>query len=132
MDLRKEKPTKTNIFDIIWPEYKETCPQCGRPFIRTCRKDEWGYRERSMTGTVLLCSWKCCREYEKRMFMESVRAVANSDVFKTYRLVMLNDMTQAEAMKITGVSNYSRVHDMLNHKWKELEWLEAHNWEADG
>lgn len=37
------------------------CPQCGRGFEYTCKRDEWGYQR----GGRFYCSWGCMRKWQE-------------------------------------------------------------------
>ncbi len=121
---------KDLTFEVLLPT--ETCAECGKQFVRKGRRSEWGYYVRTQRGYSLFCSGPCCKKFEDRQFMESVRHVASTVPYECYKLVTRDGLRQYEALKITGLKSYSAVTALILHQWRELEWLEKHNWEVAG
>lgn len=119
---------KDLTFDVLFPT--EVCPVCGKEFMRRCKRHEWGYWANAPHGIALLCSSKCCKIFEERQFKESIKAVSTTKAYKVYKLMHRDGMYSAQAMREAGLASYSAVTAMELHKWKELEWLKAHNWEV--
>ena len=43
--------------------YEKDCPICGREFFPTV---EWGYKRGTAEFPIYICSYPCCREYDRR------------------------------------------------------------------
>ena len=43
--------------------YEKNCPICGRQFFPT---EEWGYKRGPKAYPILVCSFPCAREYDRR------------------------------------------------------------------
>lgn len=117
-----------NAFDHMMPE--EVCPICGKTFIRRCNRDEWGYWASTSNGLMLFCSGKCTKQYEQQKFMDRVREVASSRAYAAYMLTIKQNMQVIDAIKAVGLKSDSAINNLKLHRWRELEWLEAHGWTA--
>lgn len=101
--------------------------------MRTCRKSEWGYwYNDSVHGSslTLLCSAECSRKYADMMFMRDVMSVFNSKTGQAIRMIDMEGWSMHAAIRAVGVNSDACVYAMRNVRWKELEWLNAHNWEV--
>ena len=115
-----------NKFDHMLP--MDRCPQCGKEFMRRCRRDEWGYWSKENGRLKLFCSSKCIKDYEERIWMEKVTEVANSKSFAAYKLTQTEGLDQRTAMQRVGVKSNNSITDLKVNRWKELQWLEDHGW----
>ena len=106
----------------------DKCPECGKEFMRRCRRDEWGYYSRCGNGLTLFCGSKCLKAYEEREFMKRVKEVENSKAYAAFRLMERERMTAGDAIRAVGLKSDNVIHNMQLHRWKELEYLEAHGW----
>lgn len=114
---------------------EETCPVCGKKFLRRCRRDEWGYwynaSDSQLSGLlVLLCSDQCSRKYAEMRLLRDVRRVAGT---KCAQAIRLHDggMLAEEAARVVGLSSGSgSLYAYETTNWKELEWLRAHDWKV--
>lgn len=126
----------TSIYSLENTFHEDTCPVCGKRFIRMCRRNEWGYwYNDSQSGhtarLILLCSGECSKKYAEMRFMRDVKKVAQTKTYQAYRMVMTLGLSVAEAAKRVGITSYdSTMRLMQMNHWRELEWLEAHGWEA--
>lgn len=63
----------------------ESCPVCGRDFVRWCTKKAWGY---AYDG-ILVCSYKCMREMEKQSMETQAKTEdkghRNTEILKLYK-----------------------------------------------
>ena len=120
---------KNVTLDVLLP--LEKCSLCGKPFIRKCARNEWGYYAKTQHGYMLFCSGPCCKQYEQKQFMDRVQEVYRSRNFKAYRMHQ-NGRPKVEIMHELGLSSWGGVDGMELHRWQEIEWLKAHNWEVAG
>ena len=115
---------------------EDICPVCGKPFLRMCRRSEWGYYYNgSMYGhgsvLTLLCSDACSREFARRMFMRDVRDVLESKVGRALKIADTEGITLKAAAQRTGAS-LTAMDSIRNVRWKEVEYLRQHKWEVVG
>jgi hypothetical protein len=111
---------------------EDTCPVCGKKFLRMCRRNEWGYWYGSGDdGLTLLCSAECSKKYAHDKFMASVRRVMRTKAFAVYKIIMQENIPAKEAAKRVGLTSWDSTLTQLKvNRWKELEWIEKHGWEA--
>jgi len=106
----------------------DKCPECGKEYMRRCRRDEWGYYSRCGNGLILFCSGKCLRAYENRQFLKRVKEVEESKAYKALRMVERDNITSIDAIHAVGLKSEAAITNLKLHRWKELEYLEAHGW----
>ena len=108
----------------------DKCAECGKEFVRRCRRDEWGYWVHTKTGLKLFCCGQCADAFENRLFMESVREVTKTKAFAAYKMAKTKNMPMVQAARTVGVRGDQTIPSLEMNHWKELEYLEAHGWTA--
>jgi hypothetical protein len=122
-------------FESVWPE--ETCPVCGKTWTRFCRKREWGYwyndsPSQHTSKLILLCSSPCAKKYAEMKAMERVKEFLKTRTAQAIRLIETEHLSQHQAVKRAGLANNGSVSWSYDCYWREIEWLNAHNWEVAG
>lgn len=112
-----------------------TCPVCGKQFFMRCRKHEWGFWSESYDGgIVIFCSAKCADTYDRDRFLQSCRDVLQTKSFRAWKMAY-DGKTISQISQELSIS-YNAVQHMLNWinglRFREVEYLEAHNWEVAG
>ena len=130
---RTNKRVADYSYDHMWPE--ETCPVCGKKWIRMCRRREWGYwynnSESQLTSQLtLLCSSECSRKYAEDRLLKEVRKTMESRCAQAIRLVETEKLTYIEAARRVGLKTSHGIDAFKALRWRELDWLRAHNWEV--
>ena len=117
-------------FEKAFPE--EVCPVCGKTFIRRCRRNEWGWRHTNRNGKVtLLCTGECSKAYAEKAFMRDVRKLTKTKSYQVYKISVSEGISVKKAAERIGLGSYDASMQLLiNNHWKELEWLQSHNWEV--
>ena len=115
-------------FENMLPE--DTCPMCGKKFLRMGRRSEWGWRYTGhMNQVVLLCSGECSKAYAHKRFMQDVRNVMKTKAYQVYRMNVEDHIPVKRAAQKIGLSSYdSSIALLKTNHWRELEYLEAHGW----
>lgn len=62
--------------------------------------------------------------------MDRVREVASSRAYAAYMLTIKQNMQIMDAIKAVGLKSDNAINNLKLHRWRELEWLEAHEWTA--
>ncbi len=98
------------------------CPQCGKQFVLRCTVEEWG----PVYGHIPLCSIGCMRAYELGRFLARVKRVRKDRSYTAYRMHIAGrtDAEIGEALGISMNSARTAYEKILDHYWKEAEYLD--------
>lgn len=118
----------------MWPE--ETCPVCGKRFMRRCRRSEWGYwynnsPSQLIANLTLLCSAECAKKFAEMRFFEHMRRFLSTKTSEAIRLMEMEHLSQYQAVKRAGLSNNGSLEWSYDLYWKEIEYLKQHDWKIE-
>lgn len=121
------------VHENLLPSNK--CPVCGQRFFRRCRRSEWGFWSDSMDGKIyLFCSAKCADKFDRERFLQSCRDTLQTKSFLVWKKV--HDGKSVAQVREEFKSSDRAIRHMVEWietmKFREVEWLEAHNWEVAG
>ena len=125
---------RPSILQYTFPE--ETCPECGRVFLRRCARKDWGwtycggYRKRTM-----LCSGECYKAFAARALRESAQKLARTRNYRYWHMMQVEGMSLSQiaraadrsvSMVNAGINTLEAMHP------DELEYLRTHPEVAEG
>lgn len=117
-----------------------TCPVCGKEFLKRrdwgCVVTTRGTEAAPGASYVKLCSIPCMRKYEAQMLEADAKHAATLRCCQSYKLHVIDGLSPEEVQKRLGHGKADYVaRDCLNAEemyFRELDWLNKHDWEVAG
>ena len=107
----------------------DTCPVCGKVFLRRCRRDEWGWWWKGeKKELVLLCSGPCAARYAEDRARSDALKIYHTKAY-SYRCQLRDGLTPIRIARRDHISPNTvsvMVQNLELYHWTELQWIEEH------